>query len=165
MRGVKFRVVNNPLNVATFSALGANPTPMALSEVFTGLQQGTIDGQDNPVGNVKAFGFDRVQGYITLSKHQWAGIMFLADDKLWQRVPEHVRTLFSEAALEAQEWQREALNAEEADNLAEMAAGGMTVVELTPEQTAAFQQAMEAVWDEYRDRIGAELIQQVVDTQ
>ena len=70
MKGVKFRVINNPLNVATFAALGANPTPMALSEVFTGLQQGTVDGQDNPVGNVKAFGFDKVQKNITLSNHQ-----------------------------------------------------------------------------------------------
>ncbi len=165
MAGVKFRVVNNPLNVATFRALGANPTAMALSEVFTGLQQGTIDGQDNPVGNVKAFGFDKVQNYITLSNHQWAGIMFLADDKMWQSVPEEVRALFAEAALETQDWERETLNAEEAQNLAEMEAGGMTVTRLTPEQTAAFQQAMQPVWEEYRGKIGADLIQAVVDTE
>ncbi|WP_264599637.1 TRAP transporter substrate-binding protein [Rhodobium gokarnense] len=162
MEGIKFRVVNNPLNVATFKALGANPTPMALSEVFTGLQQGTVDGQDNPVGNVKAFGFDKVQNYITLSHHQWAGIMFLADDKMWKELPDDVKTLFKETALETQDWERKEINAVEEKYLDEMEQGGMTVTRLTPEQAKAFQDAMEAVWDEYRGKIGAELIDSAV---
>ena len=165
MQGVKFRVVNNPLNVATFKALGANPTPMALSEVFTGLQQGTIDGQDNPVGNVKAFGYDKVQKFITLSNHQWAGIMFLADDKMWARQPKAVQELLQKTALETQEWERKTLNEEESKYLTAMAADGMTVVRLTPEQTKAFQDAMEAVWDAYRSKIGQDLIKSVVETR
>ncbi len=165
MKGVKFRVVTNPLNVDTFKALGANPTPMALSEVFTGLQQGTIDGQDNPIGNVKAFGFDKVQKFITLSNHQWAGIMFLANDKMWQNQPPEVQKLFADTAKEVQTWERETLNAEEATYLEEMQKDGMTVTRLTPEQSAAFQAAMKPVWDKYRDKIGAELIQSVVDTK
>ena len=165
MKGVKFRVVNNPLNVDTFKALGANPTPMALSEVFTGLQQGTIDGQDNPVGNVKAFGFDKVQKFITLSNHQWAGIMFLANDKMFSGQPEAVQKLFSETAKETETWERETLNAEEAKYLEEMEKGGMTVTRLTPEQSAKFQKAMEPVWDKYREKIGADLIKSVVDAK
>ena len=165
MEGVKFRVVNNPLNVATFKALGANPTPMALSEVFTGLQQGTVDGQDNPVGNVKAFGFDKVQGNITLSNHQWAGIMFLADDKMWADLPDNVKDLFAATAKETQEWERKELNAVESQYLDDMEAGGMVVTRLTPEQTAAFQKAMEPVWAEYREKIGSDLIQSAVDTK
>lgn len=165
MQGIKFRVVNNPLNVATFQALGAIPTPIALSEVFTALQQGTVDGQDNPVGNVKAFGFDKVQDYITLSKHQWAGIMFLADDSMWQEQPQHVQELFMEAAQETEAWERETLNAEEDQYLSEMEAGGMTVTRLTPEQSQAFQEAMRPVWDEYREKIGSDLIDSVVNTQ
>ncbi|MEO4042278.1 TRAP transporter substrate-binding protein [Hoeflea sp. CAU 1731] len=163
MEGVKFRVVNNPLNVATFKALGANPTPMALSEVFTGLQQGTVDGQDNPVGNVKAFGFDKVQGNITLSNHQWAGIMFLADDKMWADLPDSVKDLFATTAKETQDWERKELNAVESQYLEEMEADGMVVTRLTPEQAAAFQKAMEPVWAEYREKIGSELIQSAVE--
>ncbi len=165
MKGVKMRVINNPLNVGTFQALGANPTPMALSEVFTGLQQGTIDGQDNPVGNVKAFGYDKVQKFITLSNHQWAGIMFLANDKMWQGQPEAVQTLFAETAKLTEAWERETLNAEEAKYLSEMEAAGMTVTRLSPEQTEAFQKAMQPVWDEYRGKLSEELIQSVVDTK
>lgn len=165
MKGIKFRVVNNPLNVATFKALGANVTPMALSEVFTGLQQGTIDGQDNPIGNVKAFGFDKVQKFITLSNHQWAGIMFLANNKMWEKQSEAVQKLFTDTALATQEWERKALNEEEAKYLSEMEADGMTVTRLTPEQAAAFRKAMVPVWDKYRDKLGKEFIDSVVNTK
>lgn len=165
MKGVKFRVVNNPLNVDTFKALGANPTPMALSELFTGLQQGTVDGQDNPIGNVKAFGFDKVQKFITLSNHQWAGIMFIANDKMWSGRSEAVQKLFAETAKETEAWERKTLNDEEAKYLDEMQKGGMTVTRLTPEQSAAFQKAMEPVWEKYRKTIGADLIKSVVDAK
>lgn len=165
MEGIKFRVVNNPLNVATFDALGANSTPMAISEVFTGLQQGTVDGQDNPIGNVRAFGFDKVQDYITLSNHQWAGIMFLADDKMWGPLPDNVKTLFADTAQEVQDWERKELNDQEATYLKEMKEDGMTVTRLDPEQVEAFQNAMEPVWDEWRPKLGEELIQSVVETE
>lgn len=165
MKGVKFRVVNNPLNVATFKALGANPTPMPLSEVFTGLQQGTVDGQDNPIGNVVAFGFDKVQSYITLSHHQWAGIMFLMSDKTWAKLPPKVQEMFKKAAIETQNWERAELQRKEAEYLKAMKAHGMTVIELTPAQTKAFQEKMKAVWDKYQGKIGEKLIKSAVDTQ
>lgn len=165
MKGVKMRVVNNPLNVETFAALGANPTPMAISEVFTGLQQGTVDGQDNPVGNVKAFGFDKVQKFITLSNHQWAGIMFLTNDKKFDGYSDDVKALFQEAATETQDWEREEINRVEAQYLSEMEADGMTVTRLTPAQTEAFQAKMSEVWEEYSDRLGADLIQAVSDVK
>lgn len=165
MKGVKFRVVNNPLNVGTFDALGANVTPLKLSEVFTGLQQGTIDGQDNPIGNVKAFGFDKVQKFITLSNHQWAGIMFLANEKMWAKQPEAVQKLFADTAKETESWERKTLNEEEAKYLAEMEKAGMTVTRLTPEQSAAFQKAMEPVWAKYREKLGQELIDSAVSAK
>lgn len=161
MKGVKFRVINNPLNVSTFAALGANPTPMALSEVFTGLQQGTVDGQDNPVGNVKAFGFDKVQDFITLSNHQWAGIMFLVNDKKFSGYPDNVKELLASAAKETQDWEREEINRVEAKYLSEMEDAGMTVTRLSPEQLKAFQGKMSKVWDQYKGKLGADLIKSV----
>lgn len=165
MKGIKIRVVNNPLNVATFNALGANSTPMALSEVFTALQQGAVDGQDNPIGNVRAFGYDKVQNYVTLSNHQWAGIMFLANEKMWGSLPENVKALFTDTAIEAQEWERMEMNNRESEYLSEMEAEGMTVTRLSPEQVKTFQDAMEPVWDEWRTKLGEELIQSIVDTK
>lgn len=165
LSGVKMRVVNSPINIATFKALGSNPTPMPLSEVFTGLQQGAIDGQDNPIGNVKAFGFNTVQDYITLSQHQWAGIMLLVDEAKWASLPEDLQGLISEVAVEAQNWERAEMQATEASDLKEMEDGGMTVTRLTPEQQQVFRDQMAPVWDEFRDSIGAELIQSAQDAQ
>jgi tripartite ATP-independent transporter DctP family solute receptor len=165
MKGIKFRVVNNPLNVSTFKALGANPTPMPLSEVFTGLQQGTVDGQDNPVGNVVAFGFDKVQSYITLSHHQWAGIMFLIGDKTWAKLPPNVQELFKKTAVETQDWERKEVNRKDADFLAAMKANGMTVIELTDVETAMFQEKMKDVWEKYQSKIGEKLIKAAVETK
>lgn len=165
MKGIKFRVVNNPLNVATFKALGANPTPMPLSEVFTGLQQGTVDGQDNPIGNVVAFGFDKVQHYITLSHHQWAGIMVLISDKTWQKLPPKVQTMFKEAATETQIWERKAVNDKDKQYLKDMKAHGMTVINLTDAQKKAFQAKMQSVWAQYRSKIGDKLINDAVATK
>ncbi|MCF8475582.1 MAG: TRAP transporter substrate-binding protein [Pseudolabrys sp.] len=165
MKGIKFRVVNNPLNVATFKALGANPTPMPLSEVFTGLQQGTVDGQDNPIGNVVAFGFDKVQNYITLSHHQWAGIMFLVGDKTWAKLPANVQELFKTTAIETQDWERKEVNKKDGEYLTAMKAHGMTVIELTDAETAMFQAKMKEVWDKYQAKIGEKLIKAAVDTK
>jgi len=165
MEGVKFRVINNPLNVATFAALGANPTPMPLSEVFTGLQQGTVDGQDNPVGNVRAFGFDKVQGNITLSNHQWAGIMFLVNDGKYAGFSPEVQELLASVAKETQDWERDEINRVESQLLGEMEAGGMEVTRLTPEQSKAFQDKMAAVWEEYSEKLGSDLIDAVVNTK
>lgn len=165
MKGIKFRVVNNPLNVATFSALGANPTPMALSEVFTGLQQGTVDGQDNPIGNVKAFGFDKVQKYITLSNHQWAGIMFLINDKKYSEFSKSVQDLLQSAATETQNWERDEMNKVEGTLLSEMEADGMIVTRLTPEQSAAFKEKMSTVWEKFGGKLGDDFVKSVVDTK
>lgn len=75
LAGLKIRSTDSPINVDTFKSLGVNTSPMAMGEIFTALQQGTVDGQDNPIGNVYALSFYKVQKYLTLTRHQWAGIM------------------------------------------------------------------------------------------
>lgn len=165
MKGLKFRVVNNPLNVATFKALGANATPMPIDQVFTGLEQGTVEGQDNPIGNVVAFGFDKVQRYITLSHHQWAGIMLLISNKTWQKLPSKVQTLFKQTAQEVQTWERKELNRKETEYLKAMKAHGMTIIRLTAAQRQAFEQKMQPVWKQFTPEIGEKLIQAAVATK
>ena len=167
MKGIKFRVVNNPLNVATFKALGANPTPMPLSEVFTGLQQGTVDGQDNPIGNVVAFGFDKVQSYITLSHHQWAG--HHVSGRATRPGPScrrMCRRLFKKTAIETQNWERKEVNAQgwRISRGDESAWHDRHRVDADAE-TAMFQEKMKEVWDKYQAKIGEKLIKAAVDTQ
>jgi len=163
--GIKMRVVDSPINLATFKALGANATPMAISEVFTALQQGTVDGQDNPIGNVYAYRYYEVQKYITLTEHQWAGIMLMINDKLWNKIPAEYQKVMAEAAKEAEAWERKEINAKESEFLETMKQAGLQVIELTPEEKAKFQEKMHAVWTEFQDTVGKDLIDAVVNTK
>lgn len=160
LKGLKIRVPNSPMNIATFKALGTNPTPLALSEVFTALQQGTVDGQDNPIGNVYAFGFYKVQDYETLSNHQWAGIMFLMSDGSWQRLPQDVQDIVRAAAIESRDWERKTLAAKDEEYLEIMQKEGLQVIRLTDEEHQQFQERTKSVWDEF----GADLSQELVDS-
>jgi tripartite ATP-independent transporter DctP family solute receptor len=163
--GIKMRVPDSPINLATFKALGATSTPMALSELFTALQQGTVDGQDNPIGNVYAYRYYEVQKYITLTGHQWAGIMLMINDQLWNKIPEEYQKIMAEAAKEAEAWQRKEINAKESEFLEEMKQAGMEVIELTPDEKAQFQELMKAVWTEFEDTVGKDIIEAVINTK
>src|SRR3546814_8545032 len=87
MQGLKMRTVENPVHIKAYKAFGINPTPMAFSEVFTALQQGTVDGQENPLSVITASKFDQVQKYLTLTGHVYSPGVYLmnkaAYDKLW----------------------------------------------------------------------------------
>lgn len=161
LSGLKMRVPNNPINMATFNALGANATPMAISEVFTALQQGTVDGQDNPVGNVYAYGFYKVQGYETLSNHQWAGITFLMSDSVWGTLPADLQTILREAATESEKWERAELNRMEGEFLEIMQKDGLNVIRLSDDERAKFKARTKPVWDKYGAQLEKELIHKV----
>lgn len=165
LAGIKMRVTDSPINVATFKALNANATPMALSEVFTALQQGTVDGQDNPIGNVYANRYYEVQKHITLSQHQWAGIMLMISENTWNKIPGEYQKVMVDAAKEAADWERKEINAKEGEFLKEMEQAGMQVTELTPEEKAKFKDKMLPVWDEFQDSVGKDLVDAVVNTK
>ena len=164
-KGVKMRVPENPINVDTFVALGANTTPMAISELFTALQQGTVDGQDNPIGNVYAYGFHKVQKYITLTRHQWAGIMLIIGDKTWGKLPPEYQKALSEAATESIAWERKAINEKELEFLELMKKDGLQVIQLTPQEQAQYQDKMKAVWEKHSSKVGKDLVDSIVDTK
>ena len=91
--------------------------------------------------------------------------MFLANDKKFAKFPPEVQELLASVAKETQDWEREEINNVEAQYLSEMEADGMTVTRLTPEQLKAFQDKMAAVWEEYSEKLGADLIEAVSNTQ
>ncbi len=162
MKGLKMRVPNNPINIATFRALGANATSMALSEVFTALQQGTVDGQDNPIGNVYSFGFYKVQGHQTLSNHQWAGIMFLMSDARFAALPKDVQDIVAAAARESQDWERAQLQRENSSYLDLMSKDGLKIIDLNDEERALFRAKTKSVADEFGRNLSPDLIQSAI---
>jgi tripartite ATP-independent transporter DctP family solute receptor len=142
--GMILRVPNVPLFVSVWQALGAKPTPMAFSEVFTSLQQGTIHGQENPYALIKSAGFYEVQKFCNLTEHVRGWIYVVIGDKKFQSMPEELQKVVLEAGKEMQAYERELFLADETA-LSEwlQGEGGMTFVN---SDKAAFQAiAKEAV--------------------
>ncbi len=140
LNGLKLRVPNVPLFVATWEALGAKPTPMAFSEVFTSLQQGIIDGQENPYDLIKSASFFEVQKFVNKTEHVRGWIYLVIGEDRFQSMPEDIRKAVLEAGKEAQAYERELFRAEQNQLIKDLQDKGMTFVEV---DKAAFMKAAE----------------------
>ena len=160
LEGLKIRTPESDVYLATFQQLGANPTPMAFSEVFTALQQGTIDGQENPLATIYQNNFYEVQPYVTRTGHIYSVHMLTINADLYNGLSDEDKAAFDEAAAYASKVNRD-LSRELDDQYAkDLADAGMTVTELTAEQKAEWQEACAPVYDQFADTIGADLIAQ-----
>ena len=152
MEGLRIRVMENPVYVDTFRALGANAIPMAWTEALTAMQQGTIDGQENPVNVIHSFKLYETQDYMTLSRHTYAPAIFVMGMPVWNKLPEAAQAVVVQAALEAAEHERR-VNAEmESEQLAELREAGMQIND-TPD-IEAFQAAVVPVYAKYGEKFG-----------
>ena len=154
LNGLKIRVPGSAVYMSTFKALGANPTAMSWSEVFTAIQQGTIDGQENGCSITKTAKMDEIQKYMTIWNYSYENDLFLVNTKIWESLPENTRQLIQECATEACEWGRDKLEADEEALIAGFREAGMQVDVLTEEELAVFQEAVSDVVAEFKDAYG-----------
>jgi tripartite ATP-independent transporter DctP family solute receptor len=143
LNGFKLRVPNVPIFVAAWQALGANPTPMAFSEVFTSLQNGTIEGQENPLALFKSGGFYEVQKVVNKTEHVRSWIYLTISERSWAKLSEADQAALMEAAKRAQTYERELFLADETALVADLEGRGVTFVEVDKAAFAA--QARDAV--------------------
>jgi tripartite ATP-independent transporter DctP family solute receptor len=136
LNGMILRVPNVPSFVTAWKAMGAKPTPMAFSEVFTGLQQGTVDGQENPFALILNAGFPEVQDYINLTEHVMSWSYPVIGETQFQALPTDLQSIIIEAAKNMQAYEHELFTTNEAEVKAELQKRGMTFVEV---DKAAFQ--------------------------
>ncbi|NJL72249.1 MAG: TRAP transporter substrate-binding protein [Candidatus Competibacteraceae bacterium] len=159
LNGLKLRVPNVPLFVGVWKALGAQPTPMAFSEVFTSLQNGTIDAQENPLALIKSANFNEVQKFVNLTEHVRSWIYLTISELTWAKLSEADRAAVMEAAKRAQAYEREVFLADEVTLAEELKAGGMSFVAV---DTAAFATwAREAVLANVKPEIRA-IVEEIV---
>lgn len=142
LKGLKIRVPGSAVYMNVFNALGANPTAMSWSEVFTAIQQGTIDGQENGCSITKSAKMDEVQQYMTIWNYSYENDLFVANTKIWESLDENTRQLLQECAAEACNWGRDKLEDDEAALIQGFQDAGMQVEILTEEQLAVFQAAV-----------------------
>ncbi len=149
--GLKLRVPNVPLFVDVWKMLGAQPTPMAFSEVFTSLQNGTIDAQENPLALIKSANFNEVQKFINKTEHVRSWIYLTISDITWNKLSETDQTAVMEAAAAAQAYERELFVEDEKKLVGELTEKGMTFVEVDGDAFAA--KAKDAVLANVNDEI------------
>lgn len=129
LKGLKMRTMENPVHVAAYKGLGIVTTPMAFPEVFTALQQGTVDGQENPLSVIMASKFDQVQKHLTLTGHVYSPGIFLMNKASFDKLSAADKQAFLEAAKEGVKANRARVDEDDAKGVTELRSKGMNVVE------------------------------------
>lgn len=159
LQGLKIRTMQNPLHLEVFRELGANPTPMAFPEVFSSLQQGVIDGQENPLKNIASNKLYEVQDHLTLNGHVYAFVVFVVAQRFYDALsPEAQKELHVATQIAIQEM-RQAVKKEDADSLEVIKKSGVQVHVLDPQEKQKMAALGEPVKERYANEIDPELYQ------
>lgn len=159
LKGLKMRTMENPIHMEAYKGFGIIPTPMAISEVFTALQQGTVDGQENPVSVIQAWKFDQVQKHLTLTGHVYSPAVILMNKGLWDGLSDEDKQHFLEASKEAVSANRARIDKDEQNGVAYLRSKGMEVVEDV--DRSEFQKALEPVFAGFSKKFGADEIRRL----
>jgi tripartite ATP-independent transporter DctP family solute receptor len=150
--GLKMRTMENPVHVAAYKGFGIITTPMAFPEVFTALQQGTVDGQENPLSVIMAAKFDQVQKHLTLTGHVYSPAIWLMNKAAFDKLSPADQKIFLDAAAEGTKANRARVDEDDAKGVAELRSKGMQVIE-NPDR-ARFQAALSPVYAEFEKQFG-----------
>ena len=155
MAGIKFRIAPTDIRRLTFEKLNAVAIPMAFAELFTALQQGTVDGQENPLSIIETSKFYEVQKYLSMSRHIYNTASFCVNPDWFASLTQDEQTIIQEAALKARDYCRQLNDENEASALDRLAANGMEINEIDYD---AFVAGVQPVWDYFTTTYGDELI-------
>ncbi len=159
LRGLKMRTMENPIHIQAYRQFGILPTPMAFTEVFTALQQGTVDGQENPLSVITSAKLDQVQKYLSLTGHVYSPAVILMNKAKWEALSAVDQQAFADAAREAVKADRARIDDDERKAVAELRARGMTVADNIDK--ARFQAQLAPVYVEFAQRFGQENIDRI----
>lgn len=158
LKGLKIRTMENPVQIGIFKALGANPTPMSFGELYTALQQKTVEGGENPVPLVYTSKFYEVQKYYSLNGHQYAPTVVLINQDYFNSLPEDLQGIVKTGAEKFRDEQRIINGKQEEEFMVQLKENGMEINTITDEEKALFVEATNSVYDEFADVIGEELM-------
>ncbi len=159
LKGLKMRTMENPIHIAAYKGFGIVPTPMAFPEVFTALQQGTVDGQENPLSVIMAAKFDQVQKHLSLTGHVYSPAIWLMNKALFDKLSTADKQAFIDAAKEGTKANRARVAEDDSKGVAELRAKGMTVVENVDK--AKFVAALAPVYADFEKQFGKPAIDRI----
>lgn len=161
-KGLKLRTMENKVHMAIWRALGADPTPMAWGEVFTALQQGTIDGQENPIPIIYTQKVYEVQKYVSLTGHVYSPAIILMSKSKFDQLPDDYKEIILRAAKESGDLERRLITEMENEQVEKLKEVGMVV---SYPDKALFLEATKSVYDEFKGELGedAKLLDQIIN--
>ena len=159
VKGLKMRTMENPIHIQAYKAFGIIPTPMAFPEVFTALQQGTVDGQENPLSVITAAKFEQVQKHLSLTGHVYSPALLLMNKAAWDKLSADDKKAFLEAAKEAVKANRARVDDDEKKAVADLRSKGMNVVENVDK--AKFQATLGPTYADFGKKFGQDNIDKI----
>lgn len=160
--GLKFRAIQARISLETLKALGANPVPLAVPELYTALETRTVDGQGTPTAVIAALKLNEVQKYLSVTKHSYGAFIPLVSKKFWDKLTEGDRKILKDAAMEARGFQRQVARDQARSAQASMAAKGLIVNEVSAAEHARMREKVQPVWKMFANDVGADLYAQVM---
>ena len=164
VKGLKIRVMEQPIYIEMMKILGASPTPMAFGELFTAMQQGVVDGQENPAAHIYTSRFFEVQKYISLTAHTHSAEPLLVAMGVWSKLPEAHQKSIQEAAFEACDWQRDLCRGLENEYWTKIRESGKSEINDDVDK-AAFMEATKPVWAMFEEKLGKQNIEAIVNVK
>ena len=161
LKGLKIRAMENACELDTLIAFGANPSPMAWSEVYSALQQGVMDGQQNTINAIWDAKFYEVQKYMMRTNHLYNPEPFLMSEMFYKKLSPAQKKIIQAAALEAAQYQRKIQNGRTDGALKNIIKSGMDVYSLTTKDLEEFKEASKVVYEKYGDIVGWDLIKKI----
>jgi len=156
--GQKVRVMQSPIIMEQFKAMGANPVPIAFGETYNALQQRIVDCQENPLVSITQMKFYEVQSDVVISNHAYLAYAFLFSQSWFDSLSPENQALLTDAARETTVFQREETARRETGYIATIEASGTNVSTLDDAQLTAFRESTASVHDEFANEIGADLM-------
>ena len=162
LKGMKIRMQPNETHLATFRALGANPVAMDIKELYSALQQGVVDGQENPFSVINASRYFEVQKFVANTGHFFDFINVVANRRAFEALPAAQQKTLRDSMAKAVAWQRSRAQAEENESVAEIKKRGMSYHEVSPQFREQLRKASAGVVEDVKKRVGAEFVNRVL---
>ncbi len=157
IRGLKLGTVDNPVLIETWRALGADPTPMVRSQVYSALRKNTLDGQESSLGDMVAGKLYEVQKYVTTTGHIYSAKTLVFSKKFWDALSDEEKTLVRQAAWKAQAYQRQLNEKEERDSASTLAAKGVKIGRMSVGERKRIVAALRPVYGKYLGSLDKDL--------
>ena len=161
-KGLKLRTLESKVHVEFWKMMGTNPTPMSFSQLYSAMEQGVVDGQENPYGNVVSSKFNEVQKYLSNTGHVYNANVFLVSKVFWDKCTDQEKEIIKKAAIEARDYQRKLNEEEDQSSVKLLTEKGMKINDLNPGEKEKIMEMAKPLYESVAKSIGGDLVDRII---